>query len=85
MTHSVLYTDSSTWFPEHFFYFEAIATQRRRGKSYFGDILQLMNNITIDTFCTNVMDDYNREGLGIEVDPSLQSARVIRSLDQIIE
>lgn len=43
---------------------------------------QLMNG---KTFCTNVMDDYNREGLGIEVDPSLQSARVIRSLDQIIE
>jgi len=33
----------------------------------------------------NVMDDYNREGLGIEVDFSLPSARVIRSLEQIIE
>ena len=33
----------------------------------------------------NVMDDYNREGLGIEVDISLPSARVIRSLEQIIE
>lgn len=32
----------------------------------------------------NVIDDYNREGLGIEVDLSLPSARVIRSLDQII-
>ena len=31
------------------------------------------------------MDDYNREGLGIEVDLSLPSARVIRSLEQIIE
>jgi hypothetical protein len=30
----------------------------------------------------NVVDDYNREGLGIEVD---SSARVIRSLEQIIE
>lgn len=33
----------------------------------------------------NVMDDFNREGLGIEVDFSLPSARVIRSLEQIIE
>jgi len=33
----------------------------------------------------NVIDDYNREGLGIEVDLSLPSERVIRALDQIIE
>ena len=33
----------------------------------------------------NVIDDYNREGLGIEVDFSLPAERVIRSLDQIIE
>ena len=33
----------------------------------------------------NVIDDSNREGLGIEVDLSLPSARVIRSLEQIIE
>lgn len=33
----------------------------------------------------NVLDDYNREGLGTEVDLSLPSARVIRSLEQIIE
>lgn len=33
----------------------------------------------------NVLDDYNREGLGIEVDLSLPSVRVIRSLEQIIE
>ncbi|MFT4248710.1 MAG: IS3 family transposase [Pseudomonas sp.] len=33
----------------------------------------------------NVLDDFNREGLGVEVDLSLPSARVIRSLDQIIE
>lgn len=32
-----------------------------------------------------VIDDYNREGLGIEVDFSLPSERVIRSLDRIIE
>lgn len=33
----------------------------------------------------NVIDDFNREGLGIEVDFSLPSERVIRSLNQIIE
>lgn len=33
----------------------------------------------------NVLDDFNREGLGIEVDVSLPSERVVRSLDQIIE
>lgn len=33
----------------------------------------------------NVLDDFNGEGLGIEVDLSLPSARVIRELEQIIE
>lgn len=33
----------------------------------------------------NVIDDFNREGLGIEVDFSLPTMRVIRSLTQIIE
>ena len=33
----------------------------------------------------NVLDDYNREGLGIEVDRSLPALRVIRALEQIIE
>ena len=33
----------------------------------------------------NVIDDFNREGLGIEPDISLPALRVIRSLNQIIE
>jgi putative transposase len=33
----------------------------------------------------NVLDDFNREGLGIEVDFSLRAEREIRSLDRIIE
>ena len=33
----------------------------------------------------NVIDDYNREGLGIDVDLSLPADRVIRALNQIIE
>ena len=32
----------------------------------------------------NVLDDFNREGLGIEVDFSLPAERVIRSLNRII-
>ncbi len=33
----------------------------------------------------NVIDDHNREGLGIEIDFSQLAARVIRALDKIIE
>jgi putative transposase len=33
----------------------------------------------------NVLDDFNREGLGIEIDISLPSSRVIRSLNHMIE
>ena len=33
----------------------------------------------------NVLDDFNREGLGIEIDFSLPSERVVRALNQIIE
>ena len=33
----------------------------------------------------NVLDDFNREGLGIEVDFSLPAVRGVRSLNQIIE
>ncbi len=33
----------------------------------------------------NVIDDFNREGLGIEVDFSLPALRVIRTLERIIE
>ncbi|ASQ44804.1 Integrase core domain protein [Legionella clemsonensis] len=33
----------------------------------------------------NVIDDFNREGLAIEVDLSLPAERVVRTLNQIIE
>ena len=33
----------------------------------------------------NVLDDFSREGLGIEIDFSLPAERVIRSLNRIIE
>ena len=44
---------------------------------------QLADGRSIRLF--NVIDDFNREGLGIEVDFSLPSERVIKSLDRIIE
>ena len=44
---------------------------------------QLTDGRTFRLF--NVIDDFNREALGIEVDFSFPSERVIRSLDQIIE
>ena len=44
---------------------------------------QLADGRSIRLF--NVIDDFNREGLGIEVDFSLPSERVILSLDRIIE
>lgn len=33
----------------------------------------------------NVLDDFNRQGLAMEVDIFLPAARVIRSLEQVIE
>ena len=44
---------------------------------------QLSDGRTIQTL--NVMDDFNREGLCIDVDFSSPAKRVVRSLNQIIE
>jgi putative transposase len=43
----------------------------------------LKNGRSIRTF--NVLDDFNRESLAIDVDNSLPTQRVVRSLQQIIE
>lgn len=43
----------------------------------------LADGRSIRTF--NVIDDYNREGLSIEVDFSLPADRVIRALERVIE
>jgi len=50
-----------------------------------GDFMadQLADGRSIRTL--NVLDDFNREGLGIEVDFSLPAERVVRSLNRIIE
>jgi putative transposase len=44
---------------------------------------QLADGRSIRTL--NVLDDFNREGLCIDVDFSLPAERVVRSLNQIIE
>ncbi len=44
---------------------------------------QLTNGRSFRTFY--VLDDFNREGLGIEVDVSLPSERITRALYQIVE
>ncbi len=44
---------------------------------------QLADGCSIHTL--NVLGDFNREGLGIEVDFSLPAERVMRSLNRIIE
>ena len=50
--------------------------------------MDFMHDQLSDSKCfrlLNVIDDYNREALGIEIDFSLPSERVIRALKQIIE
>lgn len=42
---------------------------------------KLHNNIRFRTF--NVIDDYNREVLGIDIGTSIPSLRVIRYLEQL--
>lgn len=44
---------------------------------------QLVDGRSIRTL--NILDDFTREGLGIEVDFSLPSERVVRGLYQIID
>jgi len=44
---------------------------------------QLADGCQIRTL--NVVDDFNREGLGIEVDFSRPAERVVRSLNRVIE
>ena len=64
---------------------DALAVPRKKNVMWSMDFMHdsLANGRSFQTF--NVLDDYNREGLGIEVDLSLPAGRVIRALDQIIE
>ena len=64
---------------------EPLAVPHSLGQSWSMDFMSdsLHNKVRLRTF--NVLDDDNREGLCIEVDLFLPSARVIRSLEQLIE
>jgi putative transposase len=64
---------------------EALAVPDKPNVMWSMDFMadQLSSGRRFRTF--NVLDDFNREGLGIEVDLSLPAARVVRSLEQIIE
>lgn len=64
---------------------EPLAVPRRMNAMWSMDFMQdaLTDGRAFRTF--NVIDDYNREGLGIDVDLSLPALRVIRSLERIIE
>lgn len=63
----------------------ALAVPTRINQTWSMDFMhdQLADGRSIRLF--NVIDDYNREGLTIDIDFSLPSERVIRSLDRIIE
>ncbi len=62
-----------------------LMTPEKINQSWSMDFMhdQLLDGRSVRLF--NVLDDYNREGLGIEVDFFLPAPRVIRALDRIIE
>jgi putative transposase len=64
---------------------EKLAVPEQPNETWSVDFMadQLSSGRTFRTF--NVLDDYNRESLGIEVDVSLPSERVTRVLDQITQ
>lgn len=64
---------------------EALAVPTAMNQVWSMDFMydQLQNGRSIRLL--NVIDDFNREGLGIEIDFSLPTARVIRVLENIIE
>jgi len=64
---------------------DPLAVPRRINTVWSIDFMHdaLANGTAFRTF--NVLDDYNREGLGIEVDFGLPAPRITRVLDQIIE
>ncbi len=64
---------------------EVLAVPRKINIMWSMDFMHdsLSDGLSFRTF--NVIDDYNREGLGIEVDLSLPALRVIRTLERIIE
>src|SRR5690606_2362044 len=64
---------------------EPLAAPNALGKSWSMDFMSdsLRNKVRFRTF--NVIDDFNREVLGIDIATSMPSLRVIRYLDQLAE
>jgi len=64
---------------------EPLVVPKRSNESWSMDFMhdQLSDGRAYRLF--NIIDDFNREGLAIEVDLSLPAARVIRTLEQVIE
>lgn len=64
---------------------EALSVPHKINQVWSMDFMSdsLENGRAIRTF--NVIDDFNREGLCIDVDYSMPCLRVIRSLEQVIE
>jgi len=64
---------------------EPLAVPERSNEMWSMDFMadQLSDGQSLWTL--NVFDEFNREGLAIEVDFSLSAARVVRTLKQIIE
>ncbi len=64
---------------------DALAVPEQINDTWSMDFMhdQLKDGRSFRTF--NIIDDYNRECLGIEVDLSLPALRVIRTLERIIE
>jgi len=64
---------------------EPLAVPERANESWSMDFMHDQLGDGRSFRLLNVIDDFNREGLGIEVDFSLPSARVIRTLERIVE
>ena len=63
---------------------ESLLQPVRPNQAWSADFMSdaLMDGRSFRTF--NVIDDYNREALAIEIDVSLTSARITRALDQLL-
>ena len=77
------YTNRRWGFGLCFLYLRNVRGLKYNHKRVYRIYRELELNLRIRTF--NVLDDYNREGLGIEVDFGLPAMRITRVLDQIIE
>jgi len=64
---------------------EPLAVPEMINDSWSMDFMHDQLNDGRSYWLLNVIDDFNREGIGIEVDFAFPAERVIRSLEQIIE